>query len=237
MTTHQLAGLLDSLRSGMTSVLKADGVKEFEETAAAFREQPDQPLKEFVKQIRKSLASQSEKSAGTPKKVVVDVNAVIERIRRARTGGEPFEPMTDLDGLTDLQLKNVLAAFGGKGTSGKTKNLERVKALLPTNGQPTQDANPPSLPVTSPTPTATDLTLVEQGVRLFQELKADPNVTVLEVRSRMAPIRQYPKLVVEEISRRVGYTPDDSRDKTFDRMLSNLVEIKMSQLRSKMILN
>jgi hypothetical protein len=78
--------------------------------------------------------------------------------------------------------------------------------------------------------------LVEQGVRLFQELKATPDITITEVRARMATIRQYPKPIVEEISRRVGYTPDNTRKSTYERMLSNLEEIKLSQLRAKMII-
>ncbi len=230
MTTHQLAGLFDALRTTLGPVLKTDGSKAFEDVAEAFREQPDQPIKEFVKQVRKSVMAPSEKPTGGAKKSAVDVNAVIDRVRRARAGGEPFEPLADLDGLTDPQLKSVLAAFNQKGTSGKLKNLERVRALLVPNGTVTPT------PIPQPA-TATDFTLVEQGVRLFHELKADPSISIFDVRARLAPIRQYPKPVVEEISRRVGYTPDDTREKTFDRMLSNLEGIKMSQLRAKMILN
>ena len=235
MTTHQLAGLIDTLRSGMAPLLKADaaGVKAFEEAAEAFREHPDQPLKEFVKQVRAALAPGNGKTAGKGKKPAIDVNALIDHIRSARAGEGPFDPIVaELDALGDKELKTILTAFGGKGTNGKAKNLERVKALLVVAG----DTSVPLQPV-PPAPAATDTTLVEHGVRLFEELEKDPNVSILEVRARMAPIRQYPKPVVEEISRRVGYTPDDTREKTFDRMLSNLEGIKMSQLRAKMILN
>lgn len=230
MTTHQLAGLLDTLRTGMSAVLTAPGGKEFEEAAAAFREQPDQSLKEFIKQTRQAFTPTSGRTASNGKKAVPDVNALVERIRNARTGSEPFDPIrAELNLLGDKELKSILTAFGAKGTTGKAKNLERVNGLLVLATGEVSPVSPPA--------SATDTTLVEQGVRLFEELEKDPNVTILEVRARMAPIRQYPKPVVEEISRRVGYTPDDTREKTFDRMLSNLEGIKMSQLRAKMILN
>lgn len=233
MTTHELASLLDTLRTGLSDSLKSDTVTGYQQAADTFRQFPDQKLTAFVADVKKALLGAGQKQPTNGKKAttpVVDIDAIAGRIRAVQAGSQPPQAVSDeLTSLNQPQLKAILATFGKKGTSGTEKNLTLVKALLVSESTP---APPPP-----PAPTATDLTLVEQGVRVFQELKAAPDISIGEVRARMEPIRQYPKPVVEEISRRVGYTPDDTRDKTFERMLSNLEGIKMSQLRAKMILN
>jgi len=233
VTTHQLAGLFDALRTNFGPMLKMEGAKAFEDVAEAFREQPDQPLRELVRQVRAAAATPSGNGRATaPRRTAghaVDLPVLIDRIRGVRERAEAAEGViAQFSTLNNAQLRSILGAFSVSPSNTTQRNLERVKGLL--------TATPTDTPAI-PQPADTDTILVEQGVRLFQELKADPVISIYDVRARMAPILQYPKTVVEEISRRLGYTPDDTREKTFDRMLSNLEGIKMSQLRAKMILN
>lgn len=230
MTTHQLAALFDSLRTGLGSSLKSEATKAFEEAAETFRELPDQPVKQLLSTVRKAMLAPTSANVNGKAKRTVDPKALAERIRVARTGAEPFEPLIpDVESLNDAQLKTVLAEFGQKGTTGKPKNLERVRQLLiisqngRTNG------------VHGHTAVVADSNLIEHAVELFYELKEDPKATIFDIRTKLEPIRHYSKAVVEEISRLVGYTPGETREKTFERLLQNLEGIKMNQLRAKMI--
>ena len=71
---------------------------------------------------------------------------------------------------------------------------------------------------------------------LFRSLLADRQLSLSDVRAGFAPIRDYPKPVVVEISRTLGYTPAGSREDILDRLLKNLEGIKMNQHRYDRIL-
>jgi len=222
MTTHEVACLFDALRTGLGASLKANVALEYEEVAQTFRDLPDQPLKTFMTQVRKSF---NPPAAPNGKKQPIDIDNLVMRIRDVTTNPSDIESLKlEIGILTEAQLKAILSQFGLKAARGKPKHQQKVLDLLTT---PIQDISQPNQ----------ENELIEQSVRLFEELKADPEVTIEQIRSRLEPIRHYPKAVVEEISRRVGYSADSTREKTYERMLSNLEGIKMSQLRSKMILS
>ena len=78
--------------------------------------------------------------------------------------------------------------------------------------------------------------MVEEGVRIFTEMRDDKSLTIADVRAGFQRLRGYSLPVVEEISRRLKYTPYGSRTEILDRLLSNLEGIKMSQYRMDQIL-
>lgn len=56
MTTHQLANLLEHLQHGFGEGLKTETGKSMAEAISAFREYPEQPLRELIKSIKRSNA-------------------------------------------------------------------------------------------------------------------------------------------------------------------------------------
>lgn len=221
MTTHQLATLFDHLGQGLGESLKAGAANELGELSSAFRELPDQTLKELVKRIR-SISQPTGMSKG---KVRVDLAEVIARIRAVREGQANGEPVPDLDGmkLNNTQLKEILKSFGIKPTATVAGNLTKVRELIrpgqPTNSGPTVDPE-----------------TVDRGVELYNALLADRKLSIPDVRAGFEPFRSYSKAVIEEISRRVGYTPLGSQADILERLLTNLEGIKLSQHRADRIL-
>jgi hypothetical protein len=225
MTTHDLAKLLDHLRDGLTAGLTSTAIKDLTEASEAIRELPDMPLKTFARDIK----PKPPKAGGKKGQAAVDLPGLIERIRAVKGGtGTAESVLQEVEQLSSTQLKDVLKAFNLKGTSTKDGNLARTRALLLGND-----------PATAPSSNAPnfDPALVESGVQLYLRLRDSRDLGIEEVRAQFEPIRFYPKPVVEEISRRVGYTPDGSRDAIARRLLSNLESIKMHQLRSDLILS
>lgn len=223
MTTHQLATLLDSLKTGMGAFIKADTGKAFDEASSAFRELPDQPLKKLADLIRKPDGGGSKgKAAG------VSTADVIARIKAVRDGTATSDGLYEqLDKLKNPELKAVLAEFGQKPTTKVADNLSRVKGLL------THSANGSHPSAAAP---AADEKLVAEGVRLFERLRDSRGLSITDVRAAFEPMRSYPKPVVEEISRRLQFTPSGSATEIVNRLLSNLEVIKMAQYRSESIL-
>ncbi len=81
-----------------------------------------------------------------------------------------------------------------------------------------------------------DPELVEKGYETYLRLQDDRTLSVDAVRSEFQTVRAFPKPVLEEILRRIDYTPSGSRDDMADRLLNTLVSIKMSQMREELIL-
>jgi hypothetical protein len=222
MTTHDLARLIDHLREGLAQGLTSTATRDLAEAAEAIRELPEMSLKAFVREIKPRPPKL------TGKRLAVDLPALIERIQMVKGGTGPVEPViAEVEQLTSTQLKEVLRAFDQKGTSTKDGNLARVRTLLQ-GGDPAR-AGLPHGPGFDPAQ-------VESGVQLYLRLRDSRELNIQDVRAQFDPIREYSKPVVEEISRRVGYTPDGSREAIVQRMLSNLESIKMHQLRSDLIL-
>ena len=67
-------------------------------------------------------------------------------------------------------------------------------------------------------------------------MKAGPFWGVLLAFIAASGLRGYSKPVVEEISRRLNYTPHGSRTEILDRLLSNLEGIKVGQYKMDQIL-
>ena len=222
MTTRELADLLEHLRQGLGSSLRSESVRAFEEAVEAFREIPELPLKKLAEQLRTT----SPRPGGSEKggKPTVNVDALVERIRAVRAGVRG-DTLNELNGLNNSQLRAVLAAFGQPATTSTAGNLAKVRQLLEA---PSKDG---ALPIPSPV----DPVLTEEGVKLYTRLRDTRELSILEVRLGFAPLREYPKPVLEEISRRVGYTPNGSRKDILDRLQTNLEDIKMHQLRSGLV--
>jgi hypothetical protein len=226
MTTHQLAAFLDRFAAGFGDYLKSGMGAEFAELTAAFRELPDQKLKDLVKNIRQLSAP----AGGSKKSVAVDVPALIARIRASRESPE-YSEVIDLDGmkLSNVQLKDILKSFGEKPTTTIAGNLTKVRALLRPNASNLEGAHSTAAP-------PLDMDAVERGVKLYNALLADRKLSIPDVRAGFDPLRSLPKAVLEEISRRVGYTPVGSLSDILERLLTNLEGIKLSQHRADRIL-
>jgi hypothetical protein len=227
MTTHQLATLLDHVRSGFGESLKTPAQNEFADVSTAFRELPDQPLKELVKQLRKAATPQP-----GPKASGIDLPTLIARIRAVRESPLNGEPVAiDLDGakLNNNQLKDVLKAFNEKSTNTLAGNLTKVRQLIRPGAAVSAD-------VATTATVAPDGKAIEEGLNLYNSLLNDSRLSIPDLRAGFEPLRTYPKPVVEEISRRLGYTPAGSHAAILDRLLNNLEGIKLSQHRADRIM-
>lgn len=227
MTTHQLASLLEHLQLGFGDSLKTG--TGFAEAIAAIRELPDQSLKDLAKNLRKANAPQPAESRPS-RPAPIDIPAVIERIRAIQNGNAQGLEGVELVCLTNPQLKDILRAFQQPLGGAKDALLTRVRQLC-VPADPTNGTSSPTIP-----PSELDLAAVEEGVRLYTELRDNKNLTITDVRAGFERLRGYSKLVVEEICRQLKYTPHGSRTEMLDRLLSNLESIKMSQYKMNQIL-
>ncbi len=181
-----------------------------------------------MKEIKAKPSSGARGRKGRP---AVSVPALVERIRAVQAGGEPADAvLAEVGHLTVPQMKDVLKAFGQKGTTTRDGNLDRLRGIVRPGGGNAAEAATQQRPTPDPA-------LVEQGVQTFLRLRDTKGLSIPDVRTQFEPIRHFPKAVVEEISRRLGYTPDGSREEIANRLLSNLEGIKMNQLRGDMILS
>jgi hypothetical protein len=228
MTTHELATTLERLKLLFGDNLKTPASNSLAEAATAFRELPDQNLRALLTLVRRAAAPQP--SEGAAQFVSAGGSGVVGRIRAIRDGTAPASEGIDLSGLkTNDQLKEVLRAFQQPTSGTKADLIGRIRHLCVRTGSvaPTPVSPPPSQP---------DATAIEQGVAHYKKLEQDRQLSITDVRAGFAPLREYPKPVLEEISRRIGYTPAGSREDILERLLKNLEGIKMSQHRADRIL-
>ena len=128
MTTHQLATMLDHLRNAFADNLKASASNEFSDVSGAFRELPDQTLKDLVKWLR-----QTANPARTVKVASASIYpASLPESAALRESRPDAESAIDLDALklNNSQLKEILKAFGEKPTNTVAGNLTKVRQLL-----------------------------------------------------------------------------------------------------------
>jgi len=226
MTTHELAGMLDHMRTAFAFGLSKPAANDLEAVSGAFRDGPDQKVSEFLKAIR---AARTPAASGAAKSPPADVAVIVERIRAVRDGTEPAESVpTDFAKLTGPNLKDILRAFGGKLSGTKSELVPRVRQLVTRAATPVGD--PPPAPDIDPVK-------VVESVETLTRLRDAKEATVAELRSSFEPIRELPKPAVEEIAKQMGYTLSGSKKEVLDRLLSNLEGIKMSQYRAEVILN
>ncbi|MBX9625601.1 MAG: hypothetical protein K2X82_17475 [Gemmataceae bacterium] len=217
MTAHELAALLDSLRAGLADWFGADTRKKFVAAAEGLRELPDEGLKKIAERVRKGGAGDG---------VGGRAPGLVESIRAAQAGEPPPEAARSaVEKLTVKELDEVLKAFGQSASGKKPEKLARALALFTTGA-----GGPPS------PPPAFDPAVVEEGVRIFTRLRDDRTLSINQVQAGFAPLRAYPRAVIEEISRRLEYTPNGSGKDIAERLWRNLEGIKASQYRSEMIL-
>lgn len=240
MTMHQLAALLESLSTGLEGSLKSGAATEFRDAAAALRSLPDQPLRQLAALIWSvadpGAASAPRRGSRSSKPPAPDVPIIIERIRAVRAGTAQ-DPLPELESLNNNQLREILSAFGYQKTSRqRAENLRMVRALLvPTPATAGNVAPAPPAPVAGPEQPSADAELVAKGVALYQRLRDDRNVSVAEVRTALADWQRYPKDILEEITRRLGFSPYGSRSEMYSRLLANLEDLKMHQFDARFV--
>lgn len=218
MTTHELATFLEHAKAGMGAYLKVDAGKAFDEAADAFRGLPDQPVKKLAEHIR-AMGQPAAKA-----KPAANIQQIVEQIRAIQSGAVPGDTPLDLESLKNAQLKEILKAFGRPPTVKVADNLNRVRGLIQPflNGDESHSAS-------------IDSGQIEEGVRLYLHLRDTKALSIADVRASFPTLGTYAKPVLEEISRRVGYTPHGSRQDILARLQDNLESIKMSQLRNELI--
>jgi hypothetical protein len=219
VTTHELAGLLEHLRDGLGAALQKRTGEEFAEAAEAFRALPDKSLKEFAKDVQKAAAA----AGGGSERLV-------ERIRACRTGGGEAVDlvMKDVNKLKQADLQALLRALGqNPGKNKVTENRALVQRLLqtPADGEPATAAPPDGAAERQ----------VEDGYRRMQELRDAPALSIEDLRARFAPVRQYPKPILDGIARRLGYSLSGSRDEVAEQLLQTLERMRISQMRGDVI--
>jgi hypothetical protein len=219
VTTHELAGLLDHLRDGLGPALQKRTGEEFAEAAEAFRSLPEKTLKEFAKDVQKSAAA-----AGG------GVERLIERIRAFRAGGgEPVDQvMKDVNKLKQADLQSLIRALGqNPGKNKVTENKALVHRLLQA---PAEDG-----PATAAAADGGFERQIEDGYRLMQQLRDAPALSIEELRSGFAAVRQSPKAVLDGIARKLGYSFSGGRDEVADQLLQTLERMRISQMRGDVI--
>ena len=230
MKTHELAGFLDSLRIGLDAGLTQPTKSAFHEAAEAFRAIPNQTLKAFVAQIQDKPSTVGNRT-GNGRSTGLDVGQLIERIRRVQAGSESAESvLAAVRTLKVAGIDEVLAAFALKKSGNKSDKIDRICSIVgpkpaSLNGHHASES------------TATDAALVEEGVQIFRRLRDATDVSIEEVRDQFRPVLQYPKSVLSEITRDLGFTPVGTADEMAKRLLSNLEGIKLSQLKGEWILS
>jgi hypothetical protein len=219
VTTHELAGLLEHLRDGLGEALQKRTGDEFAEAAEAFRSLPDKSLKEFAKDVQKAASP-----AGG------GVERLVERVRVCRAGGGESvdQVMKDVNKLKQAELQALLRAFGqNPGKNKVTENKAQIQRLLqtPAGAEPAAPATAHGAPDRQ----------IDHGYRRMQELRDAPDLSIEGLRAEFAPIRQYPKAVLDGIARKLGYNFPGGKDEVADQLLQTLERMRISQLRGEVI--
>ena len=226
MKTHELAATLERLRDLFGEGLNKPTRDSLTEAASAFRELPDQNLRALLTLVRRAAVPQP--AAGGATAAPGGVAEMIAKLQAIRTGEAPASELSDPNLLNKTQLGEVLRAFGKPFSGNKPDLVTRVRLLCVRADSPA--------PTPNPVPPAADSATVADAVRLYEGLLADRRLSISDVRAGFAPLRDCPKPAVEEISRKLGYTPAGSREEILDRLLNNLEGIKMSQHRADRIM-
>lgn len=227
MTTHELANFLDGFRKSLGAFVRVEAARAFEEAVTIFRELPDEPLKSLPARFRQPDTNVRPGGVGR-RAVSIDLSAVIASIRAVRSGTTAPDAVTGLDDLNNNHLREVLRAFERKATTTTEGNRALVRQLLVP--QPEVDRVPAPAGRA-----ATNTDLVEEGVKLFNQLRDERGLSISDVRARFAPCWAYPKTVLEELSRRLGYTPSGSTANIAERLQANLEALRMNQLRGELV--
>lgn len=237
MTTYQLADFFGHLRDLLGDGLKADAKSALTDVAISFKDRPDQSIKDLIAQLAPPKAPGTKKSAA--KKSAVDVPALINRIKAVQAGAEAADQViTTVETLKGPQLELVLKAFDQKSPKLVADRLKLAKCLVAPSAAP--DATAQRSPAENGTPTEAhepDAELVQTGVELYRRLWATTDISIYDVRTQFEPVLNYPKSVLEEITRQLRFTPDGSREDIGNRLLTNLERQKASQRDGELILN
>lgn len=243
MTTHDVANLFDHFRVGLGVALKDGAATEFGDLSAALRDLPDQKLSQLVKDLRALKSPPTPRPGRTPAAAPagVDVPAIVNRIKAIRDGSNgPTAADIDLTSLNNNHLKEVLRSFSLQPTNTSVGNLAKVKDLIrpiaATNGaHPPVPLNGTHPPADGPAEPA-DPRAVEEAVGRYDALLNDRALSIPAVRAGFEPLRAYPKPVVAEVHRRVGYSGTGSKPEMLQQLQSHLEGIKLSQHRADGIL-
>lgn len=217
MSTHDFARILEHLVEGLGVALKSEAAKGFGEVATALRSEPEQALKDFLKQIRGAASGKATAQGGSK------AAELVERIRAVREGRDESagEVIAATDKLKLAELKEVLKAFGVSGKRTLVENKALVRGLMGSQG-------------TSGDQTSPDLS-EDDVFRMFCQLKDSQGFSIGEIRQRFEVIRQQPKAVLENLARRLGYHFDGGKDEIASRLLQTLEGMRLSEMRGEAI--
>jgi len=224
MTTHELANLLEHLRDGLGSVIIKKAAEEIGEAAVALRGLPDKSLKDHVKDLAK---------LGEP-----GPNNLLDRIQASSTGDSKFieAVVKDVKKLKKPELEALLTSLG-KTFKDRTVPLMKsdIEAIIRSGGTGTAPTETPT--TGSILQTDADQEAIVRGVRLFERLRDTPNLTIDDIRNEFEPFRKESRHVLLQVSSRVGFSFDGTRDEIAGRLQEVLERLKVSQIKGEIIRN
>jgi len=218
MTTHEVAQWFDGLRNWLGDSLNKTAVKNLAEISDAFRELPEKPFREFVKDIKYSQ--------GGVAPLVEQINAL-----RNGAGGSADSIITRINSLKPAELKEVAKDFGipVKRTGAENKALLRhfIENLNGHNGSSSSATSAKVSDVSQE---------IDDGFKSYCELRSSlSNMTIEELRSRFEPFRRFSAAVLEGIAQRLGYRFSGSKEDVYRQLLQTLEGMNMSQFRAGII--
>jgi hypothetical protein len=214
MTTHDVARWFDGLRNWLGDALTKTAASNLREITDVFRELPDKPFKEFVKEV-KSVNS----SAGS---LADDINAY-----RNGQGGSVDILCARINKLKAPELKQVatVLALPVKRTMTENKStlcgfVENCKAGAASQGSTAKD------PARE----------IDEGLRDYQELKNTLGAYSIDgLRWRFESFRRFPATVLQQIAQQLGYHFSGSKEEVYKKLLQTLEGLKMSLVHGETI--
>ncbi len=228
MNLHELALLLDKLREAFEFGLTASIKRDLSDLTAAFRELPDQSVRDFLKSIRdKPKAAPARRGKAPP----VNLDELVGRIQQVRTHPDPAtleQLQADIGLLNNSDLKKILRRLQCKTTRETEGNRQLLLQFL--RGE-----------TISPYPSTfngAELQQIDDAVKLYQQLRDSQTISVEEVRNRWAIVAKLKKAAIIEVARRLGFTVGtrDSGKEIYNRLLSYLVNNTLAQQKAQSIL-
>ncbi len=217
MTTHEVARWFDGLRTWLGDALNKTTAKGLTEVSDAFRELPDKPFKDFVKDI---------KSAGG------GASALFEEIKAYRNSqaGSAEQLRARVSKLKLAEAKEITRGLGLPAR----KKLDDFKSQLREYIDGTIGPSPTTNGVAGSTSSISQE--IDTGYRQFLQLKESlGSLTIDELRARFEYFRRFSVPVLEGIAQRLGYHFTGSKDRVFGQLLQTLEGMNISQYRGEVI--
>lgn len=214
MTTHEVARWFDGLRNWLGDALNKNAVNSLREVSDAFRELPEKPFKDFVKEVKSCQGGVSP--------LVDEINAY-----RSGHGGSSDKILTRINKLRSPELKEIAKAFALPVKRTVAENRGVLRAFVEGSNGASPSTNG------SANGQSGD---IEEGIQDYYQLKNSLGAYTIEgLRSRFESFRRFPISVLQQIAQRLGYHFSGNKEEVYTRLLQTLEGLKMSQVHGETI--